>query len=86
VFDRRQRLIEVFEDTQKFYTEDPVLASALEASRKGTVLYGTEDYPVLGGRPDRESSVSVTPRKTFEATMILLFLSTHRLSTARLTT
>ena len=69
MFDRRQRLIKVFEDTQKFYAEDPALVSALEASRNGTVLYGTDDYPALGGTPNREGGVSVTPRKTFEAAM-----------------
>ena len=67
MYDRRQRLIEVFEDTQKFYTEDPALASALAASRNGMKLYAVDEYPDLDGTPDREGTVSVTKRKTFEA-------------------
>ena len=70
MYDRRQRLIEVFEDTQKFYTEDPALASALAASRNGTKLYAVDEYPDLDGTPDREGTVSVTKRKTFEAAIV----------------
>ena len=69
MYDRRQRLIEVFEDTQKFYTEDPALASSVAASRDGTKLYAVDEYPALEGAPDREGSVSVTKHKTFEAAM-----------------
>ena len=65
MYDRRQRLIEVFEDTQKFYTEDPALASSVAASRDGTKLYAVDEYPALEGAPDREGTVSVTKRKTF---------------------
>lgn len=34
MYDRRQRLIEVFQDTQKYYTENEQLADAVAASRK----------------------------------------------------
>ena len=69
MYDRRQRLIEVFEDTQKFYTEDPTLASSVAASRDGTKLYAADEYPALEGTSDREGTVSVTKRKTIEAAM-----------------
>ena len=39
MYDRRQRLIEVFQDTQKYYTENEQLADAVAASKKGTRLY-----------------------------------------------
>ena len=47
MYDRRQRLIEVFEDTQKFYTEVPALASALAASRNGTTTLVNGAFPEL---------------------------------------
>ena len=44
---RKQQLKQVFEDTQQFYTENPILASAVDASRKNTKLYEADDYPDL---------------------------------------
>lgn len=43
--DRRQRLIEIFEDTQKYYAQNAELAKAVSASKAGTRLYQPEDYP-----------------------------------------
>ena len=36
--DRREILREVFKDTQRFYREEPILAAAVEHSRKQTKL------------------------------------------------
>ena len=44
---RKEQLKQVFEDTQQFYTENPILASAVDASRKNTKLYEADDYPEL---------------------------------------
>ena len=43
--DRKQQLIEVFEDTQKFYTKDPVLKTAVKHSRENSKLYEADEYP-----------------------------------------
>ncbi len=45
--DKREQLRLVFEDTQKFYTEDPALAAAVADSRQNTHLYEPNDYPKL---------------------------------------
>lgn len=45
--DIRFQLIDVFEDTRRFYTEDKELAAAVKESRDHTVLYDAEDYPPL---------------------------------------
>lgn len=45
--DIRSQLIKVFEDTQRFYTEDAYLAAAVKSSRDHTKLYEAEDYPAL---------------------------------------
>ena len=69
--DRREKLIDIFRDTQRFYREDPVLASSLETSRKSTVLYEANDYPTLPDSPKRNALVRVSDSKTFEAAMRL---------------
>lgn len=45
--DRKAQLVEVFADTQRFYTENPSLAEAVEKSRNATRLYAADDYPGL---------------------------------------
>ena len=45
--DRKQQLIEVFEDTQKFYNENIALKAAIEFGRKHTVIYSENEYPIL---------------------------------------
>lgn len=71
MIDRKKQLIEVFEDTQKFYTEDPTLKSAVKKSRENTRLYEADEYPELSGTPGRSGAVRVTKHKTFEAAMAL---------------
>ena len=44
---RREQLIKIFEDTQQFYAEDPVLAAAVAYGRQHTKLYEAEEYPEL---------------------------------------
>ena len=44
---RREQLIEVFADTQRFYTENHVLAEAVKSSCDHTRFYDVNDYPVL---------------------------------------
>ena len=68
--DRRQRLVEIFEDTQKYYTENQKLAACVKRSQTGTKLYEPDDYPELE-KADRDCQVTVTKSKSFEAAMIL---------------
>ena len=37
--DRRQRLIEIFEDTKQFYAHNSQLANAVQVARDATKLY-----------------------------------------------
>lgn len=67
--DRRQKLMEVFQDTQKWYTEDPQLAAAVEASRNATVFYDENDYPPLPDERESPCEVTVTKGKTFQTAM-----------------
>lgn len=65
--DRRQKLIEVFEDTQRFYTENPQLAAAVDASRKATCLYGPDEYPALPQKREKQMTFAVTQNTSFQA-------------------
>lgn len=67
--DRRQRLIEVFEDTERFYQQSPQLARAVQAAKRATKLYEADDYPGTLIPLDGDGSISVTRHKSFEAAM-----------------
>ncbi|MBR5679417.1 MAG: TIGR02452 family protein [Clostridia bacterium] len=63
---RQARLIAVFEDTQKYYTENPTLVEAVKKSRERTAFHPADDYPELP-EPKGDGKVSVTKSKTFQA-------------------
>ena len=79
--DRRQRLVEIFEDTQNFYEQNAQLANAVQAAKSATKLYAPEDYPEIpesveaaGQGAAKEpvgdttgSIIKITKHKTFEA-------------------
>ena len=67
--DRKQMLTEVFQDTQRFYSEMPQLASACEESMKNTRLYQPDVYPSLPEKKITPCSVTVTKSKSFEAAL-----------------
>lgn len=69
--DRRQWLVQVFDDTQEFYTENAVLAEAVKRSIAGTILYEADDYPELPTNLGKSCVVSVTQGKTFQTAMDL---------------
>ena len=65
--DKRQHLIEVFQDTQRFYAENEQLASAVAASKKGTRLYDPEEYPALPEKRKTPVRIEVTKSSSFMA-------------------
>lgn len=70
--DRKQKLIEVFDDTQDLYNTDPILKVAVTHSCENTKLYEADDYPELpAGIAKRNSVVRITQHKTFEAAIAL---------------
>ena len=68
--DRRQKNVEIFEDTRRFYNEEPFLRESIEKSIAATTLYTGENERTL---PDetRGALVRVTKHKTFEAAAAL---------------
>lgn len=68
----REELIEVFEDTQRWYKEDAELAAAVKDSIAGTVVYDADNYPTLPKSAQAQKmNVCVTKSRTFEAAMRL---------------
>lgn len=65
--DRRQRLIEIFEDTERLYQQIPQLAHAVQAAKSATKLYEADDYPGTLVLRDSNCSINVTKHKSFEA-------------------
>lgn len=63
---RQEQLIAVFRDTQAYYNNEPFLVQAVEESRKQTIFYQADDYPLI---PDRQrmGRIVVTKSKTFQA-------------------
>ncbi len=71
--ERREQLRAVFEDTQKFYTENAVLAAAVAEGRQSTKLYEAEEYPELPvlGSNMKTGEIAITHSRTFEAALRL---------------
>lgn len=68
---RKQRLIEIFEDTQRFYRENAQLANAVQTAKAGTKLYEPEEYPGELPPTSSQCEIVVTGHKTFEAAMLV---------------
>ena len=71
MYDRRERLIQVFEDTKTFIREEPTLAQKAAEARQATEFYPVEEYPQISAQPDKEGTIRVTRKKTFETAMAL---------------
>ncbi len=72
MYDRKEKLRKVFEDTQKYYTEDAALKAAVDNSRKNARVYPAGQLPDIAGKAaDRAGKLRVTRSRTFEAAMKL---------------
>ena len=59
-------LIEVFEDTQKFYNENETLKKSIAESINGTKIYFEGESPSVGEKNFPETKISVGKYRTFE--------------------
>ena len=69
--DKRARLAEIFRDMQQFYSTDPALIAAVEASRNNTKLYDAGKVPAFPDAVSRAGNITVTKSRTYEAAMRL---------------
>ena len=68
--DRKQKLIEVFNDTQRFCRQNPQLAYAVQEAKLATKLYEPDD-PVDEPMFLHDSTITVTMHKSFEAAILI---------------
>ena len=71
MMDRRQKLVEIFEDTQRFYSQNPQLAKAVQVAKDTTKLYEADDYPMILSSERYDCQITVTKHKSFEAAMMI---------------
>ena len=64
--DTKEKLIKVFEDTEKLCSSNPILQSSIKESINNTSLYKENEYPVITERFDMLGKVSVNKFKTIE--------------------
>ena len=64
-------LVNIFFDTEKFYTEDEFLREAVRSSIEGTVFYGAENYPSLPAKKFGRTAVTVVRKRSFEAAVFM---------------
>lgn len=67
--ERKERLKEIFGDTQAFYAEDAVLQKAVSYGRENTRLYEDEDALNLPPEKERAGEIRLVRAKTFETAM-----------------
>ena len=67
MIDRRQRLIQIFEDTQQFIKENRILSQKAEKARKATEFYPVDEYPTITALQDKPGAICVSKHRTFEA-------------------
>ena len=68
--DRRQRNVEIFEDTLNQIQESKLLSQAVDFSIKNTRVYASNEYPQLENN-SVDQNVIVTKSRTFEAAINL---------------
>lgn len=70
VLDLHRERIKVFEDTQNWIKEDPVLSHSVSVAKLNTKVYYEDDYPAFN-RPEVDEEIAVTGYRSYEAAMKL---------------
>ena len=76
----RDDMVDVFTDTENFYTTDEFLREAVRISIDETVFYAAQDYPPLPANKFGKTTISVVRRRSFEAAI----LAQHKQPEARI--
>ena len=65
-FVTKEQMVEVFVDTQQWYSSDATLQKSIEKSIAGTLFYEAENYPALPDKKFDSTKISVIQARTFE--------------------
>ena len=63
----RDDMVDVFRDTEEYYSSDENLKRAIQETIKNTSFYEAEDYPALPAKRFKKTAVSVFKRRSFDA-------------------
>ena len=66
----KAEMIDVFADTENFYTTDEFLKEAVHISIDETVFYGAQDYPPLPAKKFGKTTLTVVRKRSFEAAIL----------------
>lgn len=69
--EKKTRLIEIFQDTQHFYSTNPILMAAVTSSREKTTFYDVGAAPALPTNVNKAGIITVSKSRTFEAAIRL---------------
>ena len=69
--ERKEKYIEIFNDTQSFISENHILLDSVTQSCDGTKFYASNDYPEIKRKPRRVPFVDVSRRRSFESAMLM---------------
>lgn len=67
----RDERIEVFEDTQKWIENDADLSQSVDLAKKATKVFFEDDYPKFDQKNLKDTKISVTGERSYEAAMRL---------------
>ena len=63
----KDTLIDIFFDTENFYTTDEFLRESVRMSIEGTNFYDAQDYPTLPAKKFDKTTVTVVRKRSFDA-------------------
>lgn len=71
MMNNKEKLIKIFEDTEKIYSSNLILQNSIQYSIANSVLYKEDDYPKIFKRFDTNAKVSVNKFRTIETAFFI---------------
>ena len=66
-YDKKQKLIEIFEDTQKFYNNNQTLINNIKYSKENTIIYKNDNYPDISNHSIyNDTIIEINKLRSFE--------------------
>lgn len=67
----REERIQIFQDTQNWIAQDPVLSASVDEAKKKTTIYYENDYPLFDVSKSRMNKITISMDRSFQAAMRL---------------
>lgn len=63
----KEQRVEVFHDTLDWIATDPDLSASIGPAKRSTAVYFEDDYPAYDASIEKDTKITVTPYRSFEA-------------------